>query len=324
MTPAELTKLRLTLKRNGYAPLPACGKEVYLSGWPTKVDVSEAEIASWAEQHPEWSNTGINTRDVPAVDIDIMDPEAATACEDSMRDWFDGRGTIAPRFGTLPKRTILLRTAAPFRKIRADFVAPNGATHHIEILGDGQQTIVFGFNRDAKRAYSWHGDRSPLNTPRGDLPEIDEDEARELINFLSDMLVEKFGFARKEDTTPPTGNEDSSPFISGQKLDVDACLANMEPSGAGANDAQTSAILSLLQKAIHPDDIVAKVVDATMRMADRANLGWSREVEVKKATSRCSSSLKHLHKEYDARTGVIPPWLAGEFHTGGPDTSPHA
>jgi hypothetical protein len=100
----------------------------------------------------------------------------------------------------------------------------------------------------------------------------------------------------------------------GGPLDVDACLEAMEPSGAGANDAQPRAILSLLQTGMHPADVVEKVVDATMQMAERNRLGWTRPAEVVAVTRRAASGLTLLHREYDADTGEIPSWLAGEFH----------
>jgi AAA domain len=60
--------------------------------------------------------------------------------------------------------------------------------------------------------------------------------------------------------------------------------------------------------------VITTVVDATMKMADAAQLGWRRDVEENCVTKRCLSSLKKLHDEYDPSTGVIPAWLAGEFH----------
>jgi hypothetical protein len=51
-----------------------------------------------------------------------------------------------------------------------------------------------------------------------------------------------------------------------------------------------------------------------MEMADRAGLGWSRDIEVRCVTERVKSGLKKLHSEYDPIVGTIPPWLAGEFH----------
>lgn len=88
----------------------------------------------------------------------------------------------------------------------------------------------------------------------------------------------------------------------------------MQPNGASVNETQPSVILSLLQQAMHPDDVIDFVVNRTMEMAGRARLGWSRDVEVKCVTERVKSGLKKLHSEYDPSVGTIPPWLAGEFH----------
>ena len=61
------------------------------------------------------------------------------------------------------------------------------------------------------------------------------------------------------------------------RLDVDALLAAMSPTGAGVNDVQPRALLALLQQGIHPGDIVGKVVNATMAMAESHETGWDRK-----------------------------------------------
>jgi hypothetical protein len=98
------------------------------------------------------------------------------------------------------------------------------------------------------------------------------------------------------------------------RLDVDALLTAMPPSGAGADEVQPRALLALLQTGMHPADVVDKVVDATMAMAERNGLGWDRGEELRCVHSRIRHSMKVLHDEYDPTTGTIPAWLAGEFH----------
>ena len=98
------------------------------------------------------------------------------------------------------------------------------------------------------------------------------------------------------------------------RLDVDALLAAMPPTGVGVNDVQPRALLALLQQGIHPGDIVGKVVTATMAMAESHKLGWDQEEEVRCVHARINTSLRRLHDEYDPTTGAIPSWLAGEFH----------
>jgi AAA domain/Bifunctional DNA primase/polymerase, N-terminal len=328
MNPSELADIstrRLALRSAGYALIPVQGKDGLPTGWPDKGGATEEEVASWIRKHPYKTNTGALTRDMPTIDSDITRPDAADAVAEAIRDWFDGRGVILTRFGQPPKRANLFRTDRPFKKLRVDYIDPaavdpgdpNKGRHHVEILGDGQQIIIDGVHPVTKQPYSWHGGYTPWNTPRADLPELNEGEALTLLEHITEMLAEQFGFQIDPGGSGAKGNgsnEDASFRDSDGRLDVEATLASMPPSGAGANSAQPRCILSLLQKAIHPDDVMAQVVDATMKMADTAKLGWSRDVEVACVLRRCKSEVGKLYKEYDASDGTIPSWLAGDFH----------
>jgi AAA domain len=70
-----------------------------------------------------------------------------------------------------------------------------------------------------------------------------------------------------------------------------------------------------LRKGEHPTDVLARVVDGTMQMAERHKLGWAREKEIRAVRKRILSGYNNvLLKDYDPATGVIPDWLPGEFH----------
>jgi RecA-family ATPase len=100
-------------------------------------------------------------------------------------------------------------------------------------------------------------------------------------------------------------------------VDVEARLAAMRyggTNGSSVNDTQKSVIPALLWRAIHPDEVIERVVDATMQMAQRDGLNWNRIEEIQAVAARCLSGLSLLQKDYDATTGEIPRWLAGEFH----------
>jgi hypothetical protein len=308
---ASLTETRLALRAAGFNPIPVNGKRALLEGWSAKVDVPPEEIESWTQRFPQWANTGIVTKTTPALDIDILHDEAAVAVEELARDWFDGRGFLLVRTGQAPKRAILFRTDQPFEKMVRRLVAPDGSEHKIEILGDGQQVVVDGIHPDTGKPYTWHGGYAPGAIAWQDLPELNADEAQAFVKLATEMLVEKFGFREKEPESQSFPNQWNS---GNGPLNVDAALAAMQPNGASVNDVQPRVILSLLQKGVHPDDVITQVVDATMEMANCAGLGWTREVEVRHVTSRCVSSLRKLQSEYDPSTGVIPSWLAGEFH----------
>ena len=94
----------------------------------------------------------------------------------------------------------------------------------------------------------------------------------------------------------------------------------MQPSGASVNDIQPKVILSLLQRATPPTEVIDTVVNATMDMATQNRLPWTREVELKCVNRRVDCDLKKLQDEYDYRTGEVPRWLAEEFHQKWADT----
>jgi len=67
---------RRQLLNNGFEPVPACGKKVFAKGW-TKGEITPERLLQWEAEHPEWTNTGLRTGRLCAVDIDIKNPEHA-------------------------------------------------------------------------------------------------------------------------------------------------------------------------------------------------------------------------------------------------------
>ena len=66
---------RKRLLAAGYLPLPINGKIPPIPGWQDIV-ATAAIIDRWTNQWPDSVNTGVLTRTTPAIDIDIMHPEA--------------------------------------------------------------------------------------------------------------------------------------------------------------------------------------------------------------------------------------------------------
>ena len=159
------TETRRALLAAGYSPIPVKGKRPTFDEWQKKLETNDAEIRLWDSMWPNATNTGILTKFTPAIDIDIMVPDAAAAVEELAREAFTEHGHILVRFGQAPKRAILLRTDEPFKKIVALFTAPDGGEHKIEILGEGQQIVAHGIHPDIRKPYWWHGGE-PWTTPR--------------------------------------------------------------------------------------------------------------------------------------------------------------
>ena len=105
----------------------------------------------------------------PAIDIDVTIQPAAEAVERLAREMFGERGELLVRVGKAPKRAVLLRTDEPFEKLSQSFVAADGSSHKIEILGKGQQVIVDGTHPDTGRPYAWLYAQDELRPARQEL-----------------------------------------------------------------------------------------------------------------------------------------------------------
>ena len=190
----DITALRLKLKTNGFSPIPVNGKIPLVSGWQTMLDASDDEISRWAAKHSSSLNTGIITKRAPTIDVDILHEEAASAVEALVREGFgSGRGRLLRRIGLPPKRAFVFRTEEPFTKLFARFKAPDGTSHKVEILCDGQQVVVAGIHPDARKPYAWDGGE-PWSVARPELVELTETSARSFLADAAELLAERFGF----------------------------------------------------------------------------------------------------------------------------------
>ncbi len=181
------TALRLAMLRNGYIPLPAMGKAVLLSGW-VNVPITEADLSTWESCHPNWTNTGLRTGAACAVDIDVLDPTLADQIETEALMQFGS--TPLRRVGKAPKVTLLYRADDPTRgKMKtAEFRLIDGIKAHVEILGCGQQTIVFGTHPETGQPYRWNGP-TPEDVPLADLPVVTEAELRAFLDAAERIFL---------------------------------------------------------------------------------------------------------------------------------------
>jgi AAA domain len=63
----------------------------------------------------------------------------------------------------------------------------------LEFLGNGQQFLAHGVHPDTHQPYQWDGGQLG-EVARGDLPYIHQGEARELVEWATEMLAERFGY----------------------------------------------------------------------------------------------------------------------------------
>ena len=253
----DVLALRIALCAHGYIPVPLFGKvpPAYgknnqrkgMQNWQLLDNVTREQLEMWGKTWPDAINTGILTKRTPTFDADILSEEAARATEDFVRARVEQRGFVLVRRGLWPKFCIPFRTDNPFKKIVANIISPHGRTEKIEFLGDGQQVVAEGIHPDTGKPYTWFGGE-PWSVAHDDLPSISEDEARQLVNDVVEMLCRDFGYAR----------EAGRPKHNGGK----AAAAGSAADRGGADDWQYLYDNILKGNALHDSlrDLAAKLI----------------------------------------------------------------
>jgi hypothetical protein len=245
---------RLSLLAGGFVPIPLNGKRPTNAGWQSDVAPSESEIASWKAICRDAFNTGILTKWTPTIDIDVTHNLVANAIADRAAALVAEGEPLLVRFGKQPKRAILFRTDEPFNKITtSDFTSPDGATHHVEILCDGQQIAAFGRHPDTGNEYEWP-QSAPGSVKHCDLPILTEAMAKQLIDTAANIM-RNAGWEEKKCRQPasngakrPTSSYGEGGYRERQyaKATLDGCVAELSNSTPGGrNDALNKAAFRL-------------------------------------------------------------------------------
>src|SRR5262249_7726967 len=190
----------------GYGPVPCNGKVPTITAWQNGRP-SEDEIKQWTKFCPKATNTGITTAYVPTCDIDVTNIDVADEIQ-TMIEHLIGVDPLLVKFGRSPKRSTPFTPALPFEKVQTgDWIDQDGVAHHVEILGDGQQTIVFGVHPDTGTEYEWPV-QNPLDVPRERLPELSREQAQEIINAVIEIFRRHGlrGEASTSEPKPPAAN----------------------------------------------------------------------------------------------------------------------
>src|SRR5262245_853199 len=245
---------RLALLAGGYVPIPLNGKRPTNTAWQSDVAPEESEIASWKTTCGNAFNTGVLTKWTPAIDIDVTDGVVANAIADRAAELIDEDAPLLVRFGKHPKRAILFRTDEPFDKIRtSDFASLDGATHHVEILCNGQQLAAFGRHPETGNEYEWPNG-APGSIRQSELPLLTKTMAKQFVDAAADIM-RCAGWEEKKSKRPaengakgPTASAGEGGYRERQyaKAALDGCtieLANSTPGGR--NDALNKAAFRL-------------------------------------------------------------------------------
>jgi hypothetical protein len=191
------TACRKRLLIAGYSPIPVNGKAPPVAGWQN-IEATSALIDGWADKYADATNTGILTRTIPAVDIDVLDGVVADELEAIAERMI---GASAVRTGQAPKRAMLFRVDESFDKMSTPvFVSPDGCTHKVEILCRGQQIVVHGIHPSTYAPYTWRGEEPGPELQRDSLPLLNAEKANEFITAAT-QCMSAHGWTPKKNQT---------------------------------------------------------------------------------------------------------------------------
>lgn len=190
------------LHENGWEIIGCDGKAAYGPGWPTRPNTIDA-IAAERAARPRATNTGTRAGRLAPTDIDLIPPHHVAAMK-TLADKVLGH-TALDRVGA-KGLTDYRRNETPIGKITI-WGLHKTLTHvdkgktvplpgKVELLGTGQQSVIYGIHPDTGRPYEWpNADlmAEPLQTAVSDLPEVTPAMLHEFAGQAK-TLMEELGY----------------------------------------------------------------------------------------------------------------------------------
>jgi hypothetical protein len=181
------------LSANGYQPVPIepFGKRPVVSAWQHSVYLPGDELRYTEE------GAGVLFGTLRGIDIDVMQVElAARIRAQAFAIW----GAMPTRIGQAPKLMLFCRTLAPGFKLqslryRLPGDAPDAKPHCVEILGKGQQGVVYGRHGITRLPYTWNGAGGLTDVPFDQLPVATEAELLGFLKWCNTQFEEAGGVA---------------------------------------------------------------------------------------------------------------------------------
>jgi hypothetical protein len=158
-------------------------------------ETSREDVEHWISVG---SGFGLRTRNIPTVDIDVDDASLAADIVGALVSAFGWK--LLRRTGRAPRVAIPFQTDKPFGKIRFVFRdRENNEKGVVEILGNGNQFVVFGTHPATGNPYTWtDGDSTggaellASHAPTS-LPALTEDSAQQFILRLLQPVARRHG-----------------------------------------------------------------------------------------------------------------------------------
>ena len=175
----------------GYEVLPVLPnqKRPDIARWSTINFKDPKTVDQYIRQCPNYS-VGVKTGDVVVIDIDC--PREDIAIEFQNR-CFSVLGEAPVRIGKAPKRALCYRIdGEPLDKKATKRYTVDDTFFQVEVLGQGQQCVIYGVHPDTKTPYQWVGD-SLEHLPFDQLAPVTEDQIDKLLREFCDRLGQIFG-----------------------------------------------------------------------------------------------------------------------------------
>lgn len=141
------------------------------------------DAAALREHALRRGNLGLRTQNYPALDLDVDDPVIVLAIADLVVRYL-GAAPTRTRDNAV-RRLLLYKTTESFQKRVLRFTLPDGTAHKVEVLGDGQQCVVYG-THDSGAELMWN------SAPLDDLMEVTSEAVDDLLDAVREMLETQF------------------------------------------------------------------------------------------------------------------------------------
>lgn len=147
-----------------------------------EVEADKEMVSRWVENG---RNIGLKTARFPTLDVDVLDNELARTIREMVYGYF---GKAVPcRVGQAPKCAYVFRLKGGNFPKRYIQIVRGEERYRIEFLAGGQYVVIAGMHPSGT-PYLW--DSAPV---AGELPEVGEAEADELLDLAADAAV-KHGY----------------------------------------------------------------------------------------------------------------------------------
>ena len=215
------------LSHLGYYVVPthAGQKRPAINNWQTAYEHQD-EMMGLVSTHGDCS-ASILTRGLAGIDSDVYHREAARAIRDMLYQELNLEPSQIPtRVGQAPKALYILRRAeGPMPKMSSGLWRDpvTGTANRLEVMGDGQQVVVYGTHPSTRGAYLWpHRDIVTNEVSVDRLPVVDTATLERVLD-RADEIMQSFGMERVQPGSSGAQGDGEVPFpVAGLTLEVAA------------------------------------------------------------------------------------------------------